>query len=97
METKTEHTPTPLSYDERERRIYYPSNKPVYKWPVLAENVDPETAAFIVRAVNSHEALLKHAIGRYSDISNVAEASRTEFEKSILKDLTRVIAQAEWR
>lgn len=50
---------------------------------------------YIVRALNSHDALLKQAVGRYADISNTAEASRTEFDRLILKDLERVIAQAE--
>ena len=49
----------------------------------------------VLVAVKCHEKLLAHAMGRYADISNTAEANRTEFEKQILKDLERTIASAE--
>lgn len=55
------------------------------------------TTEEVLIAVELHERLLAHAIGRYSDISNTAEANRTPFEKSLLKDLEKLIAQAEVR
>lgn len=55
------------------------------------------TTEEVLTAVKLHERLLAHAIGRYSDISNTAEANRTQFEKSLLKDLEKLIAQAEVR
>lgn len=52
------------------------------------------TTEEVLVAVKCHEELLAHAMGRYADISNTAEASRTEFEKHLLKSLERIIASA---
>lgn len=100
---KTQHTPTLVVANFK--LGYRNSDGSFTHIATLVTPTDPQAdgewdwvegnGELIVRAVNSHEALLKHAKGRYSDISNTAEASRSDFEKRILKELEIVIAQAE--
>ena len=103
MKTKTEaqHTPTPTPWEferyENDSIIVAPF-KPKYGTDtrmLLAKNLSEENAAFIVRAVNSHEALLE-ACKRivYNDDTGKERmiGSETAFDRSALKN---AITQAE--
>lgn len=62
METKTEHTPTPWVVEPFKDPRYDESlirSVPADKW--ITQTVRPENAEFIVRAVNSYEALIELA------------------------------------
>ncbi len=56
------HTPTPLAYDESDGRLYIADGDvmPTVAWldDKTSPELNDEQAAFIVRAVNSHEPML---------------------------------------
>lgn len=98
--SKPTHTPTPWftkkGSDEKEHEIF--SDKGVFEYPSYVGHAEQaKDAKFIVRAVNSHEALLnacKVALERWGKMPMTAEIG-TGVTKKVGDILLEAIAQAE--
>jgi hypothetical protein len=93
---QTQHTPTPWKIDTSRPNatVVRGSNE------LLVAECVPEDAAFIVRAVNSHEAVIGHLESIRDNVRNIAvrkpSAKELEIECHNLADyIHRVIVQAE--
>lgn len=97
METKTQHTPTPWSFVDTNMQTK--DGVEVHRWfnaGGLPLPLTDANAAFIVRAVNSHEDMLD-VIKRAKRV--VAEScgynDGVRFHTDLLRDIESAIAQAE--